>query len=67
MRFDEFKGRVLDELRRHPEGVTWAELKVRQCLPYARPCPEWTARLERDCGLVRNRGRGPAKLWELAP
>ena len=67
MRFDEFKERVLDELSCHPEGVTWPELKTRQRLPYARPCPEWTARLERDCGLSRNRRRGRAKLWELIP
>jgi hypothetical protein len=34
-------------------------------LPYHRPCPAWTARLESDIGLVRGKGTGRALVWKL--
>ena len=32
-------------------------------LPYDRPCPEWTRRLESEIGLIRQKGTGKAFVW----
>jgi hypothetical protein len=65
VRYAEFRDRVQRKLRRKPAGFTWAELRDELDLPYARPCPSWTARLEREIGLTRTKGHGRAFVWKL--
>lgn len=65
MRYTEFRTAIQKELRRIPNGRTWAELRDSLDLPYERPCPSWTGRLESEIGLVRVRGAGRALLWKL--
>jgi hypothetical protein len=66
MRYVEFLGSIERELRQHPAGLTWVELKERLALPYAVPCPTWVKRLEEEIGLTRVRA-GRSKVWALAP
>jgi hypothetical protein len=66
MRYVEFRDSIRDELCRHP-GLTWAELRDRLSLPYDRPCPTWVKWLERDIGLSRAKGAGPAYVWHVRP
>lgn len=65
MRYAEFRDAIKEELLRKPDGRTWAELRDHLALPYERPCPEWTACLEREIGLVRRKGEGRAFVWKL--
>jgi hypothetical protein len=65
VRYVEFRDAIDGELRRNPLGLTWAELRKRLALPYARACPEWTGRLEREVGLVRVKGAGRALVWRV--
>jgi hypothetical protein len=49
--------------------LTWAQLRDRLKLPYDRPCPAWTARLEKEIGLMRGRdgnGGGRSFVWRVA-
>ncbi len=66
MTYFEFKQRVETSLLANAAGLTWRELKATADLPYARPCPNWTARLEAEIGLVRERTSGNTKTWRLA-
>ncbi len=66
MRYTEFRDSIRGELEWHSTGMTWAALQQRLDLPYARPCPEWTRRLEEEIGLQRTRARGRAMVWQLA-
>ena len=63
MRYVEFRDAVLEYLRRRSRGRTWAQIRDDLDLPYKRPCPTWTARLERESGLTRTRGAGRALVW----
>ena len=65
MKYTEFRHAIQTELLRRPEGSTWAELRDHLDLPYDRPCPAWTATLEREIGLVRVKGDGRALVWKL--
>jgi hypothetical protein len=65
MRYEEFRERIREGLRRHPGGRTWAELRDGLGLPYDRPCPEWVDRLEEELGLSRTGGAGRAYVWKL--
>ena len=65
MKYIEYRAALERELRRATEGLTWVELRERLALPYERPCPEWTRRLEEEIGLVRRKGEGRALVWEL--
>ena len=65
MTYATFRDRVQDTLRQHPSGLTWVELRGNAKLPYERPCPEWTKRLEKDIGLVRAEKRGNALVWRV--
>jgi hypothetical protein len=65
MDYTTFKETVRAGLLAHPDGMTWPELKTRLRLPYARPCPEWTRRLEQDIHLVRRKGAGQALVWSI--
>jgi hypothetical protein len=66
MSFDDFKRAVESELAKKPAGATWKELKTARRLPYDRPCPEWTRRLEKEIGLVRRKGESRSLLWSLS-
>ena len=69
MRYDDFRDAIRNELRRTRAGLTWAQLRDRLRLPYDRPCPSWTARLEKEIGLSRGRAKGSTGrsfVWKLA-
>jgi hypothetical protein len=65
MRYFEYKAGIQHYLERHSVGVSWQELRESLKLPYVRPCPEWTRRLEVEIGLVRQKGAGRSLLWTL--
>jgi hypothetical protein len=65
MRYTEFRDLIREELDRSPEGRTWAELRDGLGLPYDRPCPTWTRKLEEQIGLTRTKGAGRALVWKL--
>jgi hypothetical protein len=65
MTYLEFKTSIQHHLEKHSTGATWAELRDRLDLPYDRPCPEWTRRLEKDIGLLRQKGSGRSLCWTL--
>ncbi len=67
MQYVEFKAAILQHLKRKRQGATWIQLRETLALPYERPCPEWTRRLEEEIGLVRRKGDGRALVWELEP
>ena len=67
MRYPEFKAAIHQHLQRHRQGATWNELREKLSLPYDRPCPEWTRRLEKEIGLTRNKSFGRALLWQVSP
>ena len=65
MTYAAFKSAIAGELKRHRAGRTWKELRSRLKLPYDRPCPDWTRRLESEIGLERIRGEGRALVWRV--
>jgi len=65
MSYAEFKTCIQRHLETHSSGVTWHELRDTLKLPYDRPCPEWTRRLEEEIGLVRRKGCGRSLRWTL--
>jgi hypothetical protein len=65
MTYVAYKLAIAGELKRHRTGRTWKDLQSRLKLPYARPCPEWTRRLESEIGLVREKGEGRALVWRI--
>lgn len=67
MTFPEFREAIQSELRRTRAGLTWVELRERLGLPYDRPCPEWTRRLEEEIGLSRLKEGGRSLVWKVAP
>ena len=64
MRYVDFRDTIEAELRRHPGGLTWAELIASLNLPYTTPCPNWVGRLEREIGLTRQRA-GRSLTWTI--
>jgi hypothetical protein len=66
MRYVHFRDLIRDELKRHPAGLTWAQLRARLDLPYDRPCPTWTKQLEQEIRLSRARGAGRSMVWKLS-
>ena len=67
MHYLEFKAAIQQHLKRKRAGATWVEMREALALPYDRPCPEWTRRLEEDIGLIRRKGSGRALVWGLQP
>lgn len=65
MTYIEYKTDIQRHLQSHPRGATWKELRDSLQLPYVRPCPEWTRRLEQEIGLVRRKGYGRSLQWAL--
>lgn len=66
MRYDQFRETVHQTLRKHPDGLAWRALREAGGLPYDRPCPEWTRRLETEIGLTRERAGGRGLVWRIA-
>ena len=64
MTYAQFKDSIHRCLRQNPDGFRWVELRDKLHLPYERPCPEWTRRLENEMGLVRRKGKGRAFVWK---
>ena len=67
MRYADFKRAIHARLLAQPSGGTWKQLRADLHLPYDRPCPEWTRRLEQEIKLVRRKGAGNALIWALEP
>ncbi len=69
MKYTEFRDAIKDALNRSKSGMTWAELRDQLNLPYDRPCPEWTRRLEEELGLNRVKGTSGGRdlVWILQP
>jgi hypothetical protein len=67
MQYVEYKATLQQHLKRKRKGATWHEMREELALPYDRPCPEWTRRLEQEIGLIRRKGTGRALVWELQP
>jgi hypothetical protein len=65
MRYVDYKDAIQTELQRNAAGLTWVELQSRLGLPYNRPCPSWTQRLEKDIGLRRGKGGGRSLVWKV--
>ncbi|MCP4634539.1 MAG: hypothetical protein GY855_16545 [candidate division Zixibacteria bacterium] len=65
MRYIDFRNSIVDELKRNPQGLTWAEMKKRLNLPYKQPCSEWVKRMEDEDGLSRTKGSGRAYIWRV--
>jgi hypothetical protein len=65
VRYDDFRDKIRRELQQTRAGLTWNELRDRLELPCDRPCPAWTARLEKDIGLARARpaNGGRSCIW----
>ena len=66
MLYTDFKSAIHRTLCRTPAGLTWSQLQSRLHLPYTRPCPEWTKRLEKEIHLTRTKGPTRALVWKLA-
>src|SRR5438067_719834 len=58
MRYTEFRAAIQQHLRRNRKGATWVELRDTLGLPYDRPCPEWTRKLETEIGLSAAKAQG---------
>jgi hypothetical protein len=67
MRYKEFKALIHIELLKHPDGLTWRELKDKLNLPYKRPCQTWIKQLEGEIGLSRVKGTQRAYIWKVTP
>ncbi len=65
MYYVEYRDKIRNHLRRHPQGRTWTQLQGELDLPYTRPCPEWTKRLEGEIGLKRVKVEGRALVWTV--
>ena len=65
MRYTEYRDTIHRRLRRTAAGLTWSELRDQLDLPYDRPCPNWTKRLEKEIGLTRTKGSGRALVWKV--
>jgi hypothetical protein len=66
MTYPRFRDAIAATLARHPAGLTWRGVNAKARLAVARPCPEWTRRLEQEIGLKRIPGTGRALVWQLA-
>ena len=65
MRYTEYRDAIRTALRRNGRGMTWPELRAGLRLPYERPCPAWTQRLEEEIGLCRVKGEGRGLVWKI--
>jgi len=65
MTFEQFKQQVARTLGNYPAGLTRQELRQKAQLPYDRPCPEWTKRLEKELGLNRTDKQGNSLVWKI--
>lgn len=65
MRYTEFRDLIVNALREHPHGLTWAELRTKLDLPYDRPCPSWLNRMEMETGLSRRKGVRNSFIWQI--
>lgn len=66
MLYTEYRDAIFHVLRKHPEGMTWVQLKEHLGLPQKTACPTWTRHLEQEIGLRREKGRGRALVWKVS-
>ena len=65
MRYTDFRDSIAAALRKSRTGLTWTQLQAQLKLPYDRPCPAWTAQLEKEIGLSRIKREGRALVWTI--
>jgi hypothetical protein len=65
MRYFDFRDSIRQELIKHPQGLTWVQLRDRLHLPYRQPCQTWIARLESEIGLLRKKRIANALIWKI--
>ncbi|HCD34731.1 MAG TPA: hypothetical protein DER01_20145 [Phycisphaerales bacterium] len=65
MKYTEYRDAIADALKHENSGLTWKQLRDQLDLPYNRPCPEWTRRLEQEIKLTRVKGSSRALIWML--
>ena len=58
MRYEQYKTAIQQHFKRIRAGATWLELRTALALPYDRPCPDWTRRLEGEKRV--DSAQGPA-------
>jgi len=65
MRYIDYRDQIKRKLCCKTTGMTWAQLRNELDLPYDRPCPNWTKRLEVEIGLTRTKEGGRALVWKV--
>lgn len=53
--YNEFSNMIYKVLKKHPEGLTWSEIKRTLDLPQKVPNNKWVKWMERDIGLIREK------------
>ncbi|MEM3697459.1 MAG: hypothetical protein QXQ94_08195 [Candidatus Bathyarchaeia archaeon] len=65
MTYEDFKRIVKEELEKEQKGLTWIELKRRRPELYQNvPNNRWVRNLEKEIGLVREKG-GAKTIWRI--
>jgi hypothetical protein len=62
--YDEFQSRIAQELRKHPEGRSWSQIRDALRLPQKVPNNAWVRQMENDIGLLRLKS-ATGTLWRL--
>ncbi|MHA2243766.1 MAG: hypothetical protein ACXADY_02235 [Candidatus Hodarchaeales archaeon] len=62
--YEEFKSKIANQLKEHPEGLTWSEIKENESLPQKYPNNKWVRQLEQDINLERKKIKGKM-IWKL--
>jgi len=65
MRYNSFRDSIKNKLEKHPEGLTWKELKRSLSLPYKQPCQEWVKNLEAEIELERKEKKRNSLVWKI--
>ena len=65
MIYEDFKKIIQEELKKNPDGLTWAQILEKQPKLYQKvPANQWVHKMEKDIGLNRTKKAGKIK-WSL--
>ena len=67
MHYEKFIELIQNELVKHPDGLTWVELKNKLNLPFDRPCQTWIYQMEQEIDLTRSRKTQRTYIWKISP
>lgn len=62
--YELFKTSIRDELKSHPEGRTWTQIRHALRLPQKVPNNVWVRLMEKEIGLLRLKS-SPGTIWKL--